>query len=181
MLTNSILTARLLLRPPEATDLDRFYRIHSDPAANRFNPGGPMASLDVAIQTFAAWLAHWEQHGFGQWAVATREDPAFIIGFGGLALRDYGAQARMNLGYRFDPHYFGHGYATELAAAARDTGFTQLGFREIFGLVRPDHAVSIRVLEKIGMRRVAVLDDVPGQAPSLVYSVTIHPQAETGS
>lgn len=181
MLTNSISTTRLLLRPPVPEDLDRFYRIHSDPAANRFNPAGPMASMDVAAHAFAGWLAHWERHGFGQWAVATLDDPAFIIGFGGLALRHYGAHERMNLGYRFDPHYFGQGYATELAAAARDACFTQLGCDVIFGLVRPGHAVSIRVLEKIGMRRAGVLDDVPGQAPSLVYSVTISPHAETGS
>lgn len=181
MLTNSISTARLLLRPPVAEDLDRFYRIHSDPAANRFNPAGPMASMDVAAHALAQWLAHWERHGYGQWAVATLDDPAFVIGFGGLALRDYGVQEQMNLGYRFDPHYFGHGYATELAAAAREAGFTQLGCDAIFGLVRPGHAVSIRVLEKIGMRRVGELADVPGHAPSLVYSVTIRPQAETGS
>ena len=181
MLTNSISTARLLLRPPVAEDLDRFYRIHSDPAANRFNPAGPMASPDIAAHAFAQWLQHWERHGYGQWAVATLDDPAFVIGFGGLALRDYGVHKRMNLGYRFDPHYFGHGYATELAAAARDAGFKQLGCDTVFGLVRPGHAVSIRVLEKIGMRRVGELDDVPGHAPSLVYSVTIRPQAETES
>ncbi|AZE84180.1 GCN5-related N-acetyltransferase [Pseudomonas orientalis] len=37
-----------------------------------------------------------------------------------------------------------------------------------FGLVRPDHAASIRVLKKIGMQPFGLLDDVPGQAPSLV-------------
>lgn len=181
MLTNSISTARLVLRPPVGADLDRFYAIHSDPDANRFNPSGPMTSMDVAAQTFARWLQHWEQHGYGQWAVATLADPARVIGFGGLALRPYGAVERVNLGYRFDPQAFGLGYATELAAAARDAGFMQMGFDDIFGLVRPAHAVSIRVLEKIGMHLVDVLDDVPGQDPSLVYSVTIRQQAETGS
>ena len=52
--------------------------------------------------------------------------------------------------------------------------FDTLSLPEVFGLVRPDHAASIRVLEKLGMQRFGLLDDVPGQAPSLVLRVC-HP------
>lgn len=30
------------------------------------------------------WLLHWEQKGYGQWAIATLEVPKDVIGFGGL-------------------------------------------------------------------------------------------------
>jgi RimJ/RimL family protein N-acetyltransferase len=75
----------------------------------------------------------------------------------------------VNLGYRFATAAWGRGYATELGLAALAFGFDEHRCDEIFGLVRPQHAASIRVLEKIGMTRFATLDDVPGQAPSLVY------------
>jgi hypothetical protein len=39
----------------------------------------------------------------------------------------------------------------------------------LFAIVRPSHAASIKVLEKVGMQRMGSLDDVPGQAPSWVY------------
>lgn len=166
-----VTTARLLLRAPVPADLQRFHAIHSDPQANLFNPAGPLASMEAAQDAFATWLAHWDRHGYGQWAVATLALPAHVIGFGGLALRAYGSVERVNVGYRFDPAAWGQGYATELAAATCDTGLATLGLPELFGLVRPDHHASIRVLEKIGMRLADVLDDVPGQPPSLVYVI----------
>jgi RimJ/RimL family protein N-acetyltransferase len=166
-----IATARLLLRAPVPADLARFHAIHSDPAANRYNPAGPMATMDVAATAFSSWLQHWEQHGFGQWTATALDAPGTVIGFGGLALRAYGSRVRVNLGYRLDPAYFGQGYATELATAARDAGFGLLGLPELYGLVRPDHQASIRVLEKIGMQLVELLDDVPRQAYSRVYRV----------
>lgn len=166
----SVATERLLLRRPVAADLARFCAIHGDPHANLFNPAGPMATA-TAQQAFAAWLKHWDEHGYGQWTVAARAAPEYVIGFGGLALRAYGGMDRVNLGYRFAPAAWGHGYATELAEAARDTGLGAPGLQEVFGLVRPAHTASIRVLEKIGMRLVDLLDDVPGAAPSLVYVV----------
>jgi len=162
-------TARLLLRAPVEADLERFYAIHANPRANLFNPAGPMASRDVAQEAFATWLLHWERHGYGQWAVATLDAPDCVIGFGGLARRMYGSVERVNLGYRFDPACWGAGYASELAAATLAAGFALLHLPAIFALVRPAHGASIRVLEKTGMQLLETLDDVPAQAPSLVY------------
>ncbi|WP_312512717.1 GNAT family N-acetyltransferase [Massilia sp.] len=114
-------------------------------------------------------MAQWRARGLGPWAIAARDDPARVIGFGGISLHTYLEQERVNLGYRFATSAWGRGYATELGHAALAFGFEDRRFNEIFGLVRPQHAASIRVLEKIGMARFATLDDVPGQAPSLVY------------
>jgi RimJ/RimL family protein N-acetyltransferase len=64
---------------------------------------------------------------------------------------------------------WGQGYATELGRDALVLAFDTLDLPEVLGLVRPDHRMSIRVLEKIGMQRCGVLDDVPGEAPSVVF------------
>jgi RimJ/RimL family protein N-acetyltransferase len=37
------------------------------------------------------------------------DEPGRVIGFGGIALRDYLGSARVNLGYRFDPAAWGRG------------------------------------------------------------------------
>lgn len=60
----------------------------------------------------------------------------------------------------------------ELSRAALDFGFAELAVPEIFAIVRPNHAASIKVLEKVGMQRMGSLDDVPGQARSWVYRAT---------
>lgn len=165
-------TARLLLRPPRMDDLDTMFAIYSDPATNQFNPNGPIKELSQAQAFIDAWVRHWAEQGYGWWAVATREAPDEIIGFGGVALMKYLDVERVNLGYRFGVPAWGKGYATELGRAALDYAINELNLPEVYGLVRPTHQASIHVLEKIGLQRVDVLDEVPGQAPSLVYRAT---------
>lgn len=62
-----------------------------------------------------------------------------------------------------------------MGKAALDFGFSSLKLDEVYGYVRPTHAASIRVLEKIGMHHCGELDDVPGQAPSLMFSAVAEP------
>lgn len=164
-----LITSRLIVRPVKGSDLARLFAIYGDPATNQFNPNGPMSDISQATLMLEGWLHQWRVNGFGQWAIATRECPERIIGFGGVAMMNYLKVERANLGYRFEVSAWGQGYATELGVAALDWGLNQLELPAIYGLVRPNHSVSIRVLEKIGMQRIDVLDDVAGQAPSYVY------------
>lgn len=162
-------TTRLILRPPHANDLARLFAIYGDPATHQFNPAGPLAELHQAETLLQGWLRHWQEHGYGQWAIASREAPEQVIGFGGIALYPYLDVQRLNLGYRFDTAAWGKGYATELGRAALAFAFNELNAERVFALVRPNHQASIGVLAKLGMQRIDLLDDVPGQPQSLVY------------
>ena len=164
-------TDRLLLRPPIEADAQRLFEIFGDPRTNVHNPLGPYPDIDTARALLAARIAHWQQYGFGQWAIAVRDAPDTVIGFGGVAYRQYLDEERLNLGYRFAAESWGQGYATELGAAALRLAFEDLAKPEVFALVRPDNLASTRVLEKLGMQRSGDLDDVPGQARSLVYRI----------
>jgi RimJ/RimL family protein N-acetyltransferase len=162
-------TDRLILIRPQARDFDRYYEIHSDPETNLFNPSGPM-NLDKAKASFAVMTAHWDEHGFGTWAIKEK-GAATIIGFGGLSYRMYGDELKLNLGYRFDKNFWGKGYATELASYAISYGFSELPIDKIFAIVRPKHTVSIKVLEKCNMQLYGKLNDVPDQEDSLVFII----------
>ena len=94
---------RLQMRPPVMADLERFYAIFGDPQTQRFNPAGPLTSEAQAASALQERLAVWRQHGYGSWALALRERPDWVIGFGGLSWKPLGAQRTVNLGYRFDP------------------------------------------------------------------------------
>ena len=67
-----------------------------------------------------------------------------------FAVGDLGA---VDLGYRFLPAYWGQGLATEASIACLNYGFDTLGLQRILGLTHPDNLASMRVLEKVGMRR----------------------------
>jgi RimJ/RimL family protein N-acetyltransferase len=162
-------SARLIYRPPSMNDAERLFQIYSDPLTQAFNPAGPMSDRGQATALLDAWIGHWERYGWGWWAIAERAEPERVIGFGGVAHYDYLGEARVNVGYRFATEAWGKGFATELGRAALEHAFLALGIERVWALVRPDHQASIKVLEKIGMVRSGTLDDVPGQAESLVF------------
>lgn len=167
----NICTPRIILRQPISRDIDALYRIYGDPRTNAFNPTGPMRSLADAEATMARWLGHWQENGFGMWAIALVERPHAVVGFGGLTYRSFGGETKVNLGYRLAVEVWGQGFATELATTAIGVGFQRLDLQEIYALVRSSHTASRKVLEKAGLRQFGVLDDVPGDVPSIVYRI----------
>lgn len=162
---------RLIYRRPQQADLPTVFAIFGDPQTNQFNPAGPMTDIAQAEALLDRWLQHWTTHGYGWWVISKPQTPEKILGFAGIAAHDYLGKPVTNLGYRFAVEAWGHGYATEAAQTALTHAFHHLGLPEVFGLVRPEHSASIRVLEKIGMHRFGDLDDVPGKAPSLVFRI----------
>ena len=80
------------------------------------------------------------------------------------------------LGFIFHPAHQGRGYATEAAGALlRELAFGTFGLHRVTGRAEARNAASIRVMEKLGMRREAHLVEnelVKGEWQSeLVYAV----------
>ena len=173
-----IQSARLSLRPVRASDIDRLYRIYGDPATNTFNPAGPHPDIDHSRKVLAQWLAHQQTHGFGNWAIAAREAPQNILGFGGLAIVHCDNITINNLGYRFAVEAWGKGFASEFARTAIAWGFAELKLAEISARVRKNHLASQKVLIKAGMSYVREIYDVPDAPPSLLFSLTRERQAQ---
>lgn len=165
-------TARLLLRAPREQDLDEIYGLHADPVTNRFSPGGPLHSAEAAAALLQGWLAHWQSQGFGYWVIAEREHPEQLLGCGGIMNRPIGGQPGLYLYFRFRPHAWGRGYASEMAQAALSQAFDILHAPAVQAVVQPANTPSRKTLERIGMLLKGSLADVPGQAPSLVYEIT---------
>jgi RimJ/RimL family protein N-acetyltransferase len=162
-------SAHLIYRTPAVGDLDRLFAIYSDTQTQLFNPSGPMTDKAQAAALLEGWIEHWRTHGYGWWAIARKELPEHVIGFGGIGWHDFLGVQRVNLGYRFAVEAWGQGFATETGKAALNFGFSNVQLGDVYAYVRPTHTASIRVLEKIGMQRCGEMDDVPGQAPSLMF------------
>jgi RimJ/RimL family protein N-acetyltransferase len=96
--------------------------------------------------------AHFEQHGFGLWAVEIPNVTTFA-GFIGLSVPSFEAPFTpcVEIGWRLAPEYWGLGYATEGARTVLDFAFRELGLDEVVSFTVPANLRSRRVMEKIGM------------------------------
>jgi ribosomal-protein-alanine N-acetyltransferase len=82
----------------------------------------------------------------------------YLIGSCGIHISELNNQ-QGQIGYCYNRHYWGQGYATEAAQALIKFGFDQLSLHRIFAFTDPKNIVSQRVLEKVGMQREGYLQD----------------------
>lgn len=156
-------TPRLYLRELTPTDAENFYLLNADPEVMRFTGDEPFGSIEEAY-TFLENYSHYNDYGFGRWAVIRKQDGAFL---GWCGLKFTPESNEYDIGFRFFRKYWGNGYATQAAKACLDYGFGQLGLTTIVGRVMADNAASVKVLEKLGMNYVKNIDF------GLLYSIIL--------
>jgi ribosomal-protein-alanine N-acetyltransferase len=140
-------TDRLILRMFTPNDLDLLDGIFSNPNVMKYLglQGEPMSRTHTETALFSI-IKHWERHGFGRWAVISKEDQKLI---GCAGLRSYEGIAE--LVYLIDEPYWGQGLATEIAVGCLNFGFEKHNFEKIIAFARPENTASRKVMEKIGM------------------------------
>ena len=147
-----IVTNRLFLR--RWTDLDRepFAQMNADPKVLAFFPS--TWSRDESDRAVDRIEAHFNEHGFGVWAVEVPGETAFA-GYIGLLKPNFHAHFTpcVEIGWRLARNFHGRGLATEGAAAVVRHAFGPLGLEEIVSFTVPANLPSRRVMEKIGMSR----------------------------
>jgi RimJ/RimL family protein N-acetyltransferase len=146
-----IATDRLLLREWLPADREPFAAMNADPrVAEHLSTRLDRAASDALLDRIAA---RWAADGFGLWAVERVDDGA-LLGFTGLAAPLFEAHftPAVEVGWRFAPFAWGHGYATEAARAALRFGFEELGVAQIVSFTVPANARSRAVMERLAMR-----------------------------
>jgi RimJ/RimL family protein N-acetyltransferase len=146
LLHRQLETERLLLRRFRLEDSGALYEYLSDEEVVRFEPYKPIAESEAAKE--ASYRA--ENEDF--WAVCLREDGRLI---GNLYFhREEPAEwDTWELGFVFNRHYWGRGYATEAARRMLAYGFEEQGAHRIMANCSPQNTASWRLLERLGMRR----------------------------
>jgi [ribosomal protein S5]-alanine N-acetyltransferase len=145
----SIETTHLLLRGWTPGDAGVLFNILQEEDILRYFPNPAPPSRDKAGDYISRQLANWEQFGYGHWAVVTREDDQ-VAGWCGL--EHLAELDETEVAYLLSKRAWGRGFATEAARAAVRFGFETAGLEQIIGLVHPENAGSVRVLEKCGLR-----------------------------
>ncbi len=140
-------TTRIEHRAFTPEDAEVFYRLNSHPEVMRYTGEPPLQSIDDARKAIINY-PDFDTVGYGRWACVLKQSGA-VIGFCGLKyLPELDA---VDVGFRFFPEYWGKGIGTEVCTACIEFGFETLKLTSIIGLVLPENAASIRVLEKCGM------------------------------
>jgi len=113
-------------------------------------------------------LTAYRELGYGMWVV-TPKGLADAVGLAGLVKRD--VLPHVDVGYAFLERAWGRGYATEAAAAVLDYARGVLGLETVAAITSPGNLASQKVLKKIGLRFVEMLD-LPGWEEPSAYFVT---------
>lgn len=167
----ALVTHRLVLRPPRQSDLATLVALNADPAVNRFCAAATPQGHAGAQQQLQGWIDHWSIHGFGHWAIAERDEPDTLIGFGGLMHRSVAGHAGLFLYYRITPQAWGRGLASEMAQYAFEQAFGQHQLQCVVAAVLPNNAPTRKTLEGLGLRLKGTLSDGPGNATALLYEL----------
>jgi len=137
----------LLLRPWTPEDAPALFKILQEPGILKYFPHTSF-TLEKTLRYIAHQLKHWQEHGFGHWAVVTPGDGQ-VVGWNGL---EYIPELdEVEIAYLLSGGVRGHGYATQAARLAVAFGFRTCALPAIIGLVHPENTPSIRVLEKCGL------------------------------
>jgi RimJ/RimL family protein N-acetyltransferase len=153
-------TDRLVLRswrPDDERDVAAAYDTYRRPEVVRWLGSTP--TPDTSIDDTRARLARWaavdasESPGLGRWAVTL---PADDVPIGCVILRhlpdaDEVPTDDVEVGWHLHPDHWGHGYATEAAAALIRHGFGTLGLEEIHAVAWAGNDPSFAVMERLGM------------------------------
>lgn len=144
-------TSRLVLRHWVDEDLPAFARMNADARVMKYFPT-LLSRADS--DAFAARIrARMQENPFGLWALEIPGHARFA-GFVGLSVPAFEAHFTpcMEIGWRLDASFWGHGYATEAAAAALDHAFHTLNVAEVVSFTAACNAPSRAVMERLGMR-----------------------------
>ena len=139
------------VRRPTRDDVDDLFRIQGDPRTHRYNPAGPDADRDVSRARLDEWLAHWDEHGFGYWAVES--DDGRVIGFAGVRTETWLGRPVLNLYYRLAPEVWGRGIASAVAAHAVAWARAHRPDRPVLAYTTEDNVGSQRTALAAGLVR----------------------------
>ena len=161
-------TERLTLRKLTTEDAAFVLEMLNDPGfIKNVADRGVRTIADAIAYIEQKHLPHYAQFGFGFYLMELKGG-SLPIGMCGLMKRE--TRDDVDIGYSVLERFAGRGYAFEAASAVLHYGREVLRIPRIVGLTAPDNTVSIRLLEKLGLRYAGMVD-LPGyEGPSKLFA-----------
>ncbi|MFD9571112.1 GNAT family N-acetyltransferase [Streptomyces sp. NPDC059982] len=150
-------TERLLLRLFTPDDLDDLYAYQGLSEVARYLYRPPLTREQCGQSlTRRAGGTMWAEDGDDLVVAVCPVGEAKVVGE--IVLKLASARARqVEIGWAFNPVYGGRGYAAEAARAIAELAFAELGAHRLFARLDVLNTGSMRICERLGMRREAHL------------------------
>ena len=149
-----IVTPRLRLSEYAEADFEGVHAYAQDPETVRFMTWGPNQPEDTRKFIRRAIAQQKIEPRENYHLVVRLRESDQIIGGCGIHLR-WPAHRGAEIGYCFNRHFWGQGYATETMGALLQFGFEQLNLHRIIARCDPRNIGSARVMQKNGLREEA--------------------------
>jgi RimJ/RimL family protein N-acetyltransferase len=155
-------TERLCLRVPAAEDAEDLHELFADAEVMRGLGREPVSAVEeVRAMIEDGMIDGWRTDGLGPFVLETAATDRRVVGQAGLMLfdtRDWtvstwaraGSHAQPELGWALKRAHWGHGYATEAAAAIRDWAHERPNIHRLVSLISVENVRSQRVARRLG-------------------------------
>jgi RimJ/RimL family protein N-acetyltransferase len=149
-----IRTERLIIRPWQVEEADRYVAISQRPEVVRWLPPRPSIGRQEAVARIEHNLAQLAADPrLGRWAVVDQSTgvPAGTV----ILQRLPDSDGEVEIGWHLHPDSWGQGFASEAAAAVLARGFAN-GLAEVWAVTDLENHRSAAVCRRIGMRLLGV-------------------------
>jgi RimJ/RimL family protein N-acetyltransferase len=148
-------TQRLLLRPFTPRDLEAFMAMHSDPEIVRYVPYPPLTRQEAEERLrFVATMTAIDDEAQNLRLAVVLLDTDEVIGDVSI-WSSPSDRLQAEIGFVFNARFHGRGYATEAVTELLRIGFDEAGLHRITANADARNTGSVRVMERLGMRREA--------------------------
>jgi [ribosomal protein S5]-alanine N-acetyltransferase len=148
LLTPTLESARLRLRPFTDADADDLFALQSDAHVLRYWDSPPWVDR-TSVARFMAGCRQMAEEGSGVRVAIERASDQAFVGWG--TFNSWNPDFRSaSLGYCFCEAAWGHGYATEAARVLLQWAFDTLDLNRVQAETDTRNVASARVLEKLG-------------------------------
>jgi RimJ/RimL family protein N-acetyltransferase len=176
---------RLCLRTPTPRDAEALYDLLADPEVMHELGKESVSALEEARARIEEGIGGWRTDGLGPFILETAAADRRVVGQAGLMIFDTrgwtpsswanaGSHAQPELGWALIRAHWGHGYATEAAAAIRDWAHDWRSIDRLVSLISSDNVRSQRVAERLGAIPTETVRPVDSKRKTVVWR---HPPA----
>lgn len=151
-------TNRFILREYTFDDAQTIYDLIKDPEIYKYMHWGPNSKEDTDNHIKMAIDAQKEIPRISYEMLITDKSNAEVIGAAGIRVTK-GSNREGSCGYWIKKDLWGRGIATEVTQRIIQLGFEEMKLNKISATAMPQNIGSIKVLEKVGMKKEGLLRD----------------------
>jgi len=165
---------------PTPRDAVALYELFADAEVMHGLGKAPVSAVEEARAMIDDAIAGWRTDRLGPFTLETAAADRQVVGQAGLMIfdsrdcspstwADVGRHAQPELGWALIRAHWGHGYATEAAAAIRDWAHESRSIDRLVSLIPSDNVRSQRVAERLGARPAETVTPGDSQRKTIVW------------